>query len=158
MACGEGERTFLGTFGIRPVLGRDFTAEEDRPNGPKAAILTFAFWQSRFTGGMDVLGKKISVDGVPTEIVGVLTPGFELPTLAHADLLVPQALAVTSYMPGQSSGAVRVFGRTSAISCVSLLRPNRTVPSVQLASLRDQQGEDMFGCHRWNRDTLVCGI
>ncbi len=112
MACAEVEQTFLGTFGIRPLLGRDFTAEEDRPNGLKVAILSYAFWQSRFGGGMDALGKIISVDGVPTEIVGVLPPGFELPTLAHADLLVPQALAVTTYRPGQASGAVRVFGRT----------------------------------------------
>ncbi len=111
MACAEVEGTFLGTFGIRPLLGRDFTAEEDRPNGPKVAILSYVFWQSRFAGAPDALGKKISVDGVPTEIVGVLPRGFELPTLAHADLLVPQALAVTTYMPGQSSGAVRVFGR-----------------------------------------------
>jgi len=50
MACAEVERTFLGTFGIRPLLGRDFIAEEDRPNGPKVAIVSYAFWQSRFSG------------------------------------------------------------------------------------------------------------
>ncbi len=111
MACAEVERSFLGTFGVRPLLGRDFTAEEDRPNGPKVAILSYALWQSRFAGAADALGKKVSIDGVPTEIVGVLPPAFELPTLVHADVLVPQALAVTTYIPGQSSGAVRVFGR-----------------------------------------------
>ena len=79
MACAEVERTFLETFGIRPLLGRDFNAEEDRPNGPKVAILSYGFWQRRFGGGMDALGKKISIDDVPTEIVGVLPPTFELP-------------------------------------------------------------------------------
>ena len=111
LACAEVERTFLSTFGIRPLLGREFTPEEDRRNGPKIAIVSYGFWQSRFGGSADALGKKISIDGAPTEIVGVLPPEFELPTLTHADLLVPQALAVTAYVPGQSSGPVRVFGR-----------------------------------------------
>jgi putative ABC transport system permease protein len=111
LACAEVERTFLYTFGVRPLIGREFTADEDRPNGPKVAIVSYGFWRSRFGGNPDALGKKISIDGVPTEVVGVLPPGFELPTLAHADLFVPQALAVTSYIPGQSSGMVRVFGR-----------------------------------------------
>ena len=111
LACAEVERSFLETFGIHPLIGRGFTTDEDRPNGPKVAMLSYGFWQSRFARNPAALGKRISIDGVSTEIVGVLPPGFELPTLAHADLFVPQALAVTRYIPGQSSGMVRVFGR-----------------------------------------------
>jgi putative ABC transport system permease protein len=160
LACAEVERTFLSTFGVRPLIGREFTADEDRPNGARVAMVSYGFWLSRFGGNPDAVGKKLSIDGVPTEIVGVLPSGFELPTLAHADLFVPQALAVTRYIPGQSSGMVRVFGRLKP--GVSLERARETArpyiedsiktnlpPSrwreaqVDIRSLRDFQIQDV---------------
>lgn len=88
MRCGYVAANFLSTFGVAPVLGRNFTAEEDQPHGPEAAILTDGLWLSRFNRDPGVLGKTIQVDGKPIPIVGVLPRGFEMPRLQPVDLLL----------------------------------------------------------------------
>jgi putative ABC transport system permease protein len=50
VSCVPVEATFLKTFGIPPLIGRDFTSDEDRPKGPHAAIISYRLWQSRFGG------------------------------------------------------------------------------------------------------------
>src|SRR5256885_8730179 len=55
VACGSVASTFLPTFGVAPVLGRNFTAEEDRPNSAKVALLTYGLWQDRFGADRGVL-------------------------------------------------------------------------------------------------------
>jgi putative ABC transport system permease protein len=122
VACGSVASTFLPTFGVVPVLGRNFTAEEDRPNAPKVALLTYGLWQDRFGADRGVLDRAISVDGTPTRIVGVLPQGFEFPTLAHVGLLVPEALD-ESIVQGHVMGpVVRVFGRMEAGSTLEQAR------------------------------------
>src|SRR6266496_2536707 len=92
VTCAAVDSTFLPTFGIRPLLGRNFTSEEDRPNAPKVALLSYGLWQSRFAADRGVIGRTLSLDGKTTRIVGVLPSDFEFPTLAHVGLVVPQAL------------------------------------------------------------------
>jgi putative ABC transport system permease protein len=92
MACAHVESTFLPTFGIQPLLGRNFTREEDTSTGPKVALLFYSLWKSRFGGDPRIVGKTISLDGQETAIIGVLPRDFELPTLGDADMLVPEAL------------------------------------------------------------------
>ena len=68
------------TLGARPLLGRGFAPEEDRPEGPPVAVLGHALWQGRYGGDPGILGRLVSLDGVPHEVVGVMPPGFALPT------------------------------------------------------------------------------
>jgi predicted permease len=69
--------TFFPALGIQPVLGRLFTAAEDAsPGGHPVAVLSFGYWQSRFGGARDVIGRTLSVNGHPYEIVGVVSAGF----------------------------------------------------------------------------------
>src|SRR4029079_8353905 len=91
-ACARVESTFLPTLGVGPVLGRGFTREEDRPNTSPVALLSYGLWQSRFGADPTVIGRAISLDGRQTTVVGILPRDFELPNLAHPDLVVPQAL------------------------------------------------------------------
>lgn len=60
----------------RPVLGRLFSPEEDAPESPETAILSHGFWQSRFGGDDGVLGRTVTIDGVPREIIGVMPEAF----------------------------------------------------------------------------------
>ena len=95
LECAQVEASFLPTLGIRPIAGRNFTRDEDRPNAPPVALLSYGLWKSRFGGDRnpnDVVGKTIPLDGRSATILGVLPPEFEMPTLEHADVLVPQAM------------------------------------------------------------------
>jgi len=80
---------FFDIFKAPPMMGRDFTAEEDGPNRPRAIIVSHAFWQERLGGRADVLSQSIEVSGIPRPIVGVAPPGFEFPNKAR--LWVPVA-------------------------------------------------------------------
>jgi putative ABC transport system permease protein len=66
-------------LGISPQLGRTFNPEENAPGRTKVAILSFALWQQRFGGDPKIVGKAIVLDGVSTEVVGVMPRGFSFP-------------------------------------------------------------------------------
>ncbi len=63
---------FFKLFGAPIVLGRGFSAEEDAPNGPRAAVISRSLWTSRFNSDPQVTGKTISLSGEPHTVVGVL--------------------------------------------------------------------------------------
>jgi putative ABC transport system permease protein len=65
-------------LGIKPVLGRTFTADEDVPKGPNVIMIGHGFWQTHFAGARDVVGKTLRVSSVPYTIVGVLPPNVML--------------------------------------------------------------------------------
>ena len=83
---------FFPTLGATFVLGRSFTVEEDRPNGPRVVILNHGFWQRRFGGDPAILGRTIDVNARPATVVGVLAPSFrhvEPNPERDADLYMP---------------------------------------------------------------------
>lgn len=106
------DRGMLPTLGVRPVVGRNFTAQEDTPNGPPAVILTYDYWQHRFGGDADVLGRSLQVEGVAHAVVGVLPRGFAVPG-ARGDILLPLALPANS---GDGSNYLIIARRDAAAS------------------------------------------
>ncbi|HET9400680.1 MAG TPA: ABC transporter permease [Candidatus Acidoferrales bacterium] len=108
--CLRVESNFLDTLGVLPVGGRMFSRAEDVPNGPRVAVISYGLWRSRFASDPAAAGRVISLDGVPTTIIGVLPEDFEIPTLAPADILIPQQL---SDAPERAMTAVRAFARMS---------------------------------------------
>jgi len=158
VACAAVASTFLPTFGIQPVLGRNFTAEEDRPGAPKVALLTYGLWQDRFGGDGNVVGRMVSLDGQPTQILGVLPRNFEFPTLAHTALLVPEALDESIVQRNAMGPVVRVFGRMKPGTSVEQARaqldplfrsfvesappPFRKVLQLEVRPIRDLQIHD----------------
>ena len=81
---GEPERVqaLLVTDGLFPILrvepaaGRRFTLEDDQPGAPDRLMLTHAFWQRKFGGDAAAVGRTLTVDGRPYEIIGVLPESF----------------------------------------------------------------------------------
>src|SRR5271167_2295777 len=67
---------FFDTLGLHPLLGRTFSMADDKRGCPGTAVLTYGFWQKEYGGRADVVGKSISFDNHPFEILGVLAPGF----------------------------------------------------------------------------------
>ncbi len=73
---------YLRLFGITPVIGRDFTTDDERPGSPRVAMISYGLWQRVYGGRSDVVGKPIVVSGRtdnPHIIVGVAPPNLGLP-------------------------------------------------------------------------------
>jgi predicted permease len=70
-------RNYFRLFGANPILGRTFTAEEDRPGGTRVLLMSYGLWQRRFGGDPSIPGKTITLGGAPYTVIGVLAPGFQ---------------------------------------------------------------------------------
>ncbi len=106
--CMRVEANFLDTLGVRPIAGRTFNREEDLPNGPRVALISYGLWRGRFGGDPRVAGRTLWLDGATTVVVGVLPPDFLMPTLTHADILLPLNLDESREHSGR---AFRAFAR-----------------------------------------------
>src|SRR5215213_4580045 len=69
---------YFDVLGVRPELGRVFTAEEDRPNSG-VVVISHSLWQRRFGGRADVLGQQLRMRNAPATVIGVMPSGFEYP-------------------------------------------------------------------------------
>jgi putative ABC transport system permease protein len=66
----------LGILGVRPALGRTFTAEDDRHGAGETVMIAHGYWQRTFGGDEGAIGRLVTIDGRPHEVVGVLPAGF----------------------------------------------------------------------------------
>ncbi len=89
----------LRLVGARPILGRLFGPEDDRPGGSDVALLSEGFWRRQFGGDSDVVGRTLNLNDTPYEVVGVLAAGVRLPgepgapaVLERRDVWVPYRL------------------------------------------------------------------
>ncbi len=69
----------LPLLGVKPAIGRWFTAEEDRRGAQGAVILSYSLWQAKFGGSAAVLGKKVLLDEQACTVIGVMPAGFAFP-------------------------------------------------------------------------------
>jgi putative ABC transport system permease protein len=104
---------FFSTLGIKPALGRDFLAEEDRPGANPAAILSYGFWRRRFGEDPGVIGKQITLNNQRFTVVGVTPPNFQFG--AEADVT-----ALIGLQAQRFSGR----GRDPGTDVVARLKPN----------------------------------
>jgi putative ABC transport system permease protein len=115
---------FFPLLGVQPVLGRNFTREEDTPNGSKkAAILGHGLWQSRFGGDADVLGRTITLNEQSYTVVGILPARFQYPE--PFQLWIPLAL-------GETSAALGGYGEGMVLlKAIARLKPGVTFQQAQ---------------------------
>src|ERR1035437_7652971 len=109
--CIHAQAGFLPLLGISPVLGRNFLPEEDRPNGPRVALISYGFWLDHYNRDPDILNRQIDVDGSLARVIGVLPRGFELPTLQAADVMLPMALDEGQERKAFPGHPMRTFAR-----------------------------------------------
>lgn len=69
----------LTVLGVKPVLGRGFTAADEKPGAANVVLLADAVWRSRFGADPNVLGQTIRINTVPTTVIGVLPAEFSFP-------------------------------------------------------------------------------
>jgi len=70
---------YLDVLAIHPIIGRNFSDAEDRPHGPKTAILNYGLWRNAFGGNPEILGETVLLKGEPHTIIGVLPEGAIIP-------------------------------------------------------------------------------
>jgi len=102
---------YLHVLRVNPLLGRNFTAEEDAPGGDQhVVILTHEFWQSRFQGDSAIIGKALQIDTENYTVVGVLPPAALI--ASNACFLAPAAIRAAAYKQVRNYNYVcNVIGR-----------------------------------------------
>jgi putative ABC transport system permease protein len=81
---------YFATFGVQPIAGRVFTADEDKPGHAPVVVISERFWRTSLHADSAVIGKPIRVNGLPTTVVGVMPKSFD-PLLSNSNLWVPAA-------------------------------------------------------------------
>src|SRR6266404_3007204 len=66
-------------IGVSPVMGRDFTADDNKPGAEKVAILSHEIWKRDFNGDPDIVGQSVRINGKAATIIGVMPPNFKFP-------------------------------------------------------------------------------
>lgn len=101
--------SLLPTFGLEPVAGRNFTADEDRPGGERVALISHAFWRQRFNGERSAVGQTLKLDGALYTIVGVLPEAATAAPLDEIQVWVPRPAEVPYLVPSQLNGGGYFF-------------------------------------------------
>jgi putative ABC transport system permease protein len=83
---------FFPLLGTRPLLGRTFLPDEEKPGGPQVGVISYEFFMQRFGGDRAVIGKVVAVDSVPTTIVGVMPRAFAYPNYGGEGSWYPPAI------------------------------------------------------------------
>ena len=159
LSCASVEASFLPTLGISLALGRNFLPEEDRPNGPKAALISYGLWQSHYGSDPNILNRLIDIDGTQTRVIGVLPKDFEMPALEAADIVLPQALDEAVQRKADPGRVMYAFARlkpgvTTAQASAALdplfqyslnlaPAPFRKEVHLRVRSLRDRQMQNV---------------
>lgn len=149
---------FFRVLGMRPMLGRDFTSEDDRPNVARVAIISYELWQRSFNRDAAIIGKPVMVNGIPRTVVGVMPPDFQpllSPFNKRVDIWRPLAYEGEAAPACRSCRHLRAIGRiregvsiTQAQSELATLqhRITKDHPSdysasgIKLTSIYDQFG------------------
>ena len=100
---------FFRVLGVRPMLGRVFTDDEEIPGRDQVTVLSHPLWVNRFASDSSVIGRVVQINSRPVTIVGVMPASFTLST-ASEDLWIPLALDAAQRAEDEK-GFLNVFGR-----------------------------------------------
>ena len=79
----------LPLLGVEAIVGRRFSAADDQPTSPRTVMISHAYWLDRFGGDQIALGKNLTIDGQPHEIIGVTPSGFRFLSFLDPAILLP---------------------------------------------------------------------
>jgi putative ABC transport system permease protein len=95
-------------LGVSPILGRSFSADEDRPGGPRVVLIGYGLWQRRFGGDSSIVGREIWLNNEKYAVVGVMPRGITFPE--KSQIWVPLALSPRQ-LAERDNHYLRVFAR-----------------------------------------------
>jgi len=94
----------LPTLGLQPIIGRNFSPDDDRPGGPRVVLISQQMWQQRFNRDASVLGQALMLDGAPYTIVGVLPQAATTFPLNQQQIWLPRPAEVPYLQALQGGG------------------------------------------------------
>jgi predicted permease len=106
--------TFFPTLGVTPRHGRNFTPEEDSAGGPNVALLSHECWHRFFGGRTSLVGEKITLNGVPYDVVGILPPALS-PPFNTVMVFVPRVFAVDGFSASGVHNGASYLGVTARL-------------------------------------------
>jgi putative ABC transport system permease protein len=142
---------FFATLGVKPMLGRDFTAADDVPNAAPVAILNHGAWVRRFGGNPSVVGTTMQLDDGPVEIVGVMPPGVDFPR--GAEFWMPTVPILVGGTPPNTANLDRV----GVFYVIARAREGLAVSSVrqEVQATEAHLDRDNPGRLKWGTATVV---
>ena len=120
------EGMFSRVLSVSPVLGRGFSSEDDRPDGPNVVVLSHGFWTRAFGADPSAVGTTISLSGTSFEIIGVMPPRFSPPFFPDAQLWRPLQLDLATTAGSRGDAVLRSVGRTREGVALDLVRARAT--------------------------------
>ena len=154
--AGESERlqgklvsaNLLSTLGVKPILGRDFAAEDDRPGAAPVVMLSHALWQRRFGSDEKIIGKQLTLNRESFTVIGVTPPDFQFGI--DADVSVPIGLSAERFS---------ARGRDPGIETVARLKQGISVETANaelnmIAARLEQQYPDSNNGRRVRLNSL----
>ena len=115
---------FFKILGVKPIMGRDFMAEDNKPGAEKVAILGHEIWRRDFNADSNIVGQSVRINGKPATVIGVMPPNFKFP--------VAEELWVPYYneFPLQPRGNPRFGASSTAPAIMGRLKPGVTLDQV----------------------------
>lgn len=125
---------FFSVLGVQPQIGRAFTDDEARPEGKPVAMLSNAFWHTRFGGDRSIVGQTITLDTTPYTIVGILPADVQFPFVGPSDVWIPRYFEYSLMSPERLRMGV------GYLNIVARLRPGVALSQAdaELAVLNQQ--------------------
>jgi predicted permease len=132
-------QNFFPLLGVQPQVGRQFSAEECKQNGPRVTMLTDGLWRRKFAADPNIVGRALSFDGGPITVVGVLPATFDFSTVftpgSRVDMFEPLPLSPEMNREGNT---IAIIGRLKPGVSVEQARAETTV----LGKLLQQEHKD----------------
>ena len=123
---------FFELIGEAPILGRTFTADDDRPGAEPVIVIGYSVWQNRYGGSRDVLGRAVRVNSLLATIVGVMPEGMRF--LNNTDLWIPKDnLPPESEVENRGNRGRTVIGRLAPGATFEQAREELDLIGIRLA-------------------------
>src|SRR5213592_338383 len=111
-------------IGVSPIMGRDFTADDNKPGAEKVAILSHEIWKRDFNGDPNIVGQSVRINGKAATVIGVMPPNFKFPI--SDELWVP----LYNEFPPVPRGQLVIGANNAAPAVMGRLKPGVSIDQV----------------------------
>ncbi len=150
----EVDRSFFPMLGVKPALGRVFTAEEDRAGAPRTVVLNYRFWQAKLGGARNVLGSTLDLNGLPYRIVGVRPPAPDFNNVP-TDVYLPIGLFHNDSEPRTEHRSMRLVARLKPGTTLAAARADLDQIMRRLAEQDPGTEDDHRSAPQYLLDAIV---